>query len=381
MNFSMSEEQRMAVDGLRKFLDKEIEPELDKYRDTHIPKEVMRDMIKALIDYGLVVAPHPEEYGGMGLDWMTHLMLFEEVAYTSSDLAVPMLINTCGADMLLAIAPPQLVDRYVPALLRGEQFIATGFSEPDVGSDVSGVKARARRDGDHFVINAEKTWISNGTYSDFFVCTCRTEEGLSHILVDREEHGYESIDIPKIALNGQSTAQVFLQDVRVPVSNLLGEEGGGLAATLRAFERPRLHIAAWSIGVARRALDASIRYSQERVQHGKPIAGHQLVAEKLATMATEIDAARLLMQRATLLNADTSVRADKECSMAKWYANEMALRATREAMQIHGGNGLTPEFPVERLQREALVSQMPDGTTEIHKLMISRVLTGISAIR
>lgn len=381
MDFSMNEEQRMAVDGLRKFLDNEIEPQLKVYQDQHIPKDAMRTFIKKLINFGLVVAPHPEEHGGMGLDWLIHLMLFEEVAYTSSDLAVPIILNSCGADMLLAIAPDHILDRYLPGLMSGDLFLASGFSEPDVGSDPSGIKARAKREGDHWVINAEKTWISNGTYSDFFICTCLTDAGLSHILVDREEHGYEAVDIPKIGLNGQSTAQVFLRDTQVPIANLLGEEGKGLENTLRAFERPRLHIAAWCIGVARRAMDESIKYAQDRVQHGKPIAGHQLIAEKIASMATEIDAARLLLHRAAALNADETVRADKEASMAKWFANEMALRVTRDAMQIHGGNGLTKEFPVERLHREILVSQMPDGTTEIHKLMISRALTGISAIR
>ena len=381
MDFSMNEEQRMAVDGLRKFLDNEIEPQLKVYQDQYIPKDAMRTFIKKLINFGLVVAPHPEEHGGMGLDWLTHLMLFEEVAYTSSDLAVPIILNSCGADMLLAIAPDHILDRYLPGLMSGDLFLASGFSEPDVGSDPSGIKARAKREGDHWVINAEKTWISNGTYSDFFICTCLTDAGLSHILVDREEHGYEAVDIPKIGLNGQSTAQVFLRDTQVPIANLLGEEGKGLENTLRAFERPRLHIAAWCIGVARRAMDESIKYAQDRVQHGKPIAGHQLIAEKIASMATEIDAARLLLHRAAALNADDTVRADKEASMAKWFANEMALRVTRDAMQIHGGNGLTKEFPVERLHREILVSQMPDGTTEIHKLMISRALTGISAIR
>jgi len=159
---------------------------------------------------------------------------------------------------------------------------------------------------------------------------------------------------------------------------MIGEEGMGLKNTMVVFERARLHMAAWGYGLARRAMEESIKYSQERVQFGKPIAGHQLVADKIATMATKIDAARLLAQRAAAL-IDAGKRCDKELSMAKWYGTELAVEATRDAVQIHGSNGLTKEFVVERLAREAMITTMPDGTTEIHKLIIGRSLTGVSA--
>ncbi|MCP4226524.1 MAG: acyl-CoA dehydrogenase [Actinomycetia bacterium] len=257
------------------------------------------------------------------------------------------------------------------------------ISEPDVGSDVAAIQTRAVKDGDHYIINGEKTWISNGEYSDVLICTARTGEGsggLSQFLVDRKEHGYEVRGIPKIAMNSQSTAQIFLDDVRVPATNMLGGKGSGLRSNLVGFERARIHMAAWGYGIARRALAESIKYSQERVQHGKPIAGHQLVAEKIATMATEVDAARLLALRAAGL-IDAGERCDKECSMAKWYGTELAVRAGRDAVQIHGGNGVTREFIVERLAREGIIAPIPDGTTEIQKLIIARALTGISALR
>jgi alkylation response protein AidB-like acyl-CoA dehydrogenase len=168
--------------------------------------------------------------------------------------------------------------------------------------------------------------------------------------------------------------------VRVPVGNTLGERGSGLKNTLKIFEYARCHMAIWGIGVARRALDESIKYSQERLQHGKAIAGHQLIAEKIATMATQIDAARLLTYRAMDM-VQKGERADKECSMAKWYGTEIAVTATRDAVEIHGGNGVTKEFVVERLAREAIIAPIPDGTTEIQKLLISRALTGINAFR
>lgn len=381
MSFQMTEEQQMAVDGLRKFLDNEIEPQYLAHGEGFIPKEKMKKWQMSLVDFGLLNAPHPEEWGGMGLDWETHLRLFEEVAVTSMDIGVPIIINAVGADLLINNASEEIKQKYVPGLLSGELFVSMGISEPDVGSDVAAVKTRALRDGDYWVINGEKTWISNGEYSDLFVCTCKTGEGeLTHILMNREEHGYEVRGIPKMALNGQSTAQIFLTDVRVPVENTIGPIGSGLKNTLVTFERARCHMAAWGYGLARRAMEEAIKYSQERTQHGKPIAGHQMIADKLATMATEIDAARLLALRAVSM-IDAGQRCDTECSMAKWYGTEIAVKATRDALQIHGGNGVTKEFIVERLCREAIIGPIPDGTTEIQKLVIARNLTGIQAFR
>jgi alkylation response protein AidB-like acyl-CoA dehydrogenase len=381
MSFAMNEEQRMAVDGLRRYLDDVIEPEFMAHGDGFIPREKMQKWTQSLAEFGLINAPREAQWGGLEMDWVTHLRLFEEVAVTSMDIAVPVIINAVGADLLASAAPEHMKEKYLPGLLRGELFIAMGISEPDVGSDVAAVKTRAVRDGDDWVINGEKTWISNGEYSDIFVCTCKTGEGeLTHILIDREEHGYEVRGIPKIALNGQSTAQIFLADVRVPVSNTVGEIGSGLKNTLVTFERARCHMAAWGYSLGRRAMEEAIRYSQERTQHGKPIAGHQMIADKLAIMATEIDAARLLALRAMSM-VDAGERCDKECAMAKWYGTEVGVRATRDALQIHGGNGVTKEFIVERLVREAIIGPIPDGTTEIQKLIVARALTGIQAFR
>ena len=381
MSFEMTEQQRMAVDGLRRFLGEVIEPQFRAHGEGFIPRDKMQAWQQQLAEFGLINAPHESCWGGLELDWQTHLRLFEEVVVTSMDIAVPTLINAVGADLLASAAPEHLKQRYLPGLMTGELFIAMGISEPDVGSDVAAVKTRAVRDGDEWVINGEKTWISNGEYSDVFVVTCKTGEGeLTHILVDREEHGYEVRGIPKMALNGQSTAQVFLTDVRVPVRNTIGEVGAGLRNTLVTFERARCHMAAWGYGLARRAMEEAIRYSQDRTQHGKPIAGHQLIADKLAVMATEIDAARLLALRAMSM-VDAGMRCDAECAMAKWYGTEVGVKATRDALQIHGGNGVTKEFIVERLVREAIIGPIPDGTTEIQKLIVARSLTGIQAFR
>ncbi|MGY4824936.1 acyl-CoA dehydrogenase family protein [Stutzerimonas chloritidismutans] len=381
MSMMMTAEQKMAVEGLRKFLDNEIEPKIRAHGEHFIPKNMMKSLVSALAEYGLIKAPHPEEWGGLNMDWVTHLRLWEEVAVSSLDLAMPILINVCAADLLINHAPGHIQEKYLPGLLSGEMFAGIGISEPDVGSDVAAAKTRAVRDGDHWVINGEKTWISSGEYMDLFICTCKTGKGeLTHIAIDASTPGLETRGIAKMALNGQSTSQVFLSDVRVPVENTIGGVGLGLKNTLVTFERARCHMAAWGYSIARRALEESINYSQIRSQHGKQIAGHQLIAEKIADMATHIDAARLLTLRAAEM-IDNGQRCDKECSMAKWYSTEMAVKACRDAVQIHGGNGVTKEFIVERLAREAIIGPIPDGTTEIQKLLIARLLTGIQAFR
>jgi len=381
MLYAPSEEQSLLLENLRKYLDAELEPLFRAHGEGFIPREKMSAWMQMLAQFGLINAPLEERFGGQGMDWLTHLMIFEEVAYTSLDVAIPGMINAIGAELLAQQASKEVQERYLPGLLWGEKFIAIGISEPDVGSDVAAVKTRAVRDGDHWVINGEKTWITSGEYSDVFICTCRTGESeLTHILIDREQHGYEVTEIPKMALNGQSTAQIFMTDVRVPVDYTLGKVGAALRNTMKLFELARCHMAIWGVGVGRRAMDEAINYSQNRVQHGKVIAGHQLVAEKIATMATKLDAARLLAHRAISMIQD-GVRADKECAMAKWYGTEIAIEATRNALQIHGGNGVTKEFIVERLVREAIICPIPDGTTEIQKLLIARSLTGIDAFK
>jgi alkylation response protein AidB-like acyl-CoA dehydrogenase len=378
-----TEEQQAAVDGLRRFLDAKVEPVVNKeYRDKFIPREKMGAIIRELTQFGLVSGVISEANGGMGIDWLTTIMLFEEVATTSADLSVPVLINSFGAYMVEQLAPAHLRERYLPGLVSGELFCSVGISEPDVGSNVLEIKTRARRDGDHFVINGEKTWISNGSYSDFLICTCRTGDdprrGLTHFLLDRKEHPYEVREIHKIAWNSQSTAQIFLSDVRVPATNMIGNEGEALKNTLSMFERSRVFVAAQGLCIGRRALEEAVRYAKERRQHGKVIAGHQLIAAMLAEMATNVDAARLLVYRAASM-IEAGVPADMEAAMAKYFACEMAVKVARQAVQIHGGNGVTTDFLVEKLAREAIVVPIPEGTTQIQQLIIGRALTGINA--
>ncbi len=378
-----TEEQQGAVDGLRRYLAAEVDQIFSKqYRDVFVPREVMGKIMRRLTEFGLITGVVAEEHGGMGIDWLTMIQLFEEVAATSADLSVPVLINSFGAHMIEKLAPQHLRERYLPGMLSGELFCSVGISEPDVGSNVLEIKTRAVRDGDDYIINGEKTWISNGAYSDFLICTCRTGDdprrGLTHFLLDRKEHPYEVRDIKKIACNSQSTAQIFLTDVRVPASNMLGNEGEALKNTLSMFERSRVFVAGMGLGVARRSLEEAIKYAKERRQHGKVIAGHQLISAMLAEMATKVDAARLLTYRAASM-IEAGVPAEMEAAMAKYFACEIAVTVARQAVQIHGGNGLTTEFLVEKLAREAIVTPIPEGTTQMQQLIIGRALTGVNA--
>jgi len=376
-----TEDQRLAVESFRKFLEAEIRPIAKEYRDRHIPKERMREITQGIAEFGLPGANVAEAHGGMGLSIVTEAMLFEELCAVSLDIGLCVMINKGMAITLSELPPSQahMRDRYLADVMAGRTFGGFCISEPDVGSNVADIRATAKRDGDHFIINGEKTWISNGHYADFLIVTARTgAKELSHILVDREEHGFESRNIDKIALNGQSTAQVFLSNARVPVTNVVWEEGSGLKNTMRLFEKARANVGMLSVGLMRAALEASIAYASERKQFGKVIAAHQLIAAKIGEMATLTDAARLLCFRAFSM-MDAGVRCDVQSSMAKLFATEAAVKVCRDAVQLHGGNGLTKEFDVERLAREAIVIPIPDGTSEIQKLVISRALTGVAA--
>lgn len=378
-----SGDQAMAVDVLRRYLAAEVDSLFSKdYRDRFMPRDVMAGLMRRLSEFGLVSGVVGPAAGGLGLDWLTSLMLFEEVAACSVDLAVPVLINAFGAYLIEQVASPELRKRYLPRLIAGDSFVSMGISEPGVGSNVMELRTRARRDGDHWVISGEKTWISNGAYSDFLICLCRTSDnprgGLTQILIDRNEHGYDVRGIDKIAFNSQSTAQIFLGEVRVPVTNTIGEEGGALKRTLAHFEKSRAFVAMQAVGLARRALEEAVAYAKGRRQHGKVIAGHQLIAAMLAEMATQVDAARLLVHRAAQL-FDAGQCAEMEAAMAKYFACEAAVTVARQAVQIHGGNGVTRDFLVEKLAREAIVCPIPEGTTQIQQLIIARALTGVAA--
>jgi alkylation response protein AidB-like acyl-CoA dehydrogenase len=376
--FEPSEEESLAVDSFRGFADEVLKPRLDKQREAPISREEISLLLKEINAFGFPGGPIDEAHGGAGLKWTSYCLLFEELARASGAVAITVLIQTLVAAFLSTKAPPVIRDRYLPGVLAGDLIGAVAISEPDVGSNVAEIRCRAVRDGDQYRITGEKAWISNGDYSDFTICVARVgplPADLALFLVDRGTHAYRSCNIPKLGLKATSTAQLYFDEACVPASHRLTEDNDGLRNVMSLFEIARPLVGAISVGIARAALDLSVSYATQRRQHGKVIAEHQLIQAMLAEMSTEIDAARLLVLRA-LDTIDRGRRAEEQSAKGKWYATEMAVRVTSKAIDIHGGNGISSEFPIEELFRNARMMTIPDGTTSIQKLIIGRCITG-----
>ena len=333
-----------------------------------------------MLDFGLGNGLTAESDGGMGLDPVTLGLLFEELARVSPDVAIVVLIQE-ETGLLLSAASDEIKSAYLAPLLAGDKFGSIGISEPAVGSNIADIRCRAKADGDDLLISGEKQWISNGHYSDFNVCVARENDdgaaGIGIYLVDRSQ-GYESQNIPKIALNRQSTAQLFFDNVRIPRSQMLFPPGEGLKRLMTLLEGSRPFVGLMAVGIAQAALDYSIEYAKEREQHGKPIGGHQLIQARVAEMAVKVEASRLMLFKA-LDQVGRGVRSDFQSGMAKYFATEAACEVTRHAMAIHGGNGVTREFPVEELYRMAPILTVTEGTPEMQKLIIGRSLLGMPA--
>lgn len=380
MDFRVTEEQQLAVDSLRRFLEDEIRPAVAAHDDTFIPRNDMQNLLKQLLQFGLGNGLTSSEDGGMGLDPITLGLLFEELARVSPDVAIVVLIQEETA-MLLAAASDILKAQYLQPLLEGDKFGSIGISEPAVGSNIADIRCRAKADGDGLLISGEKQWISSGHYSDFNICVARESDdgaaGIGLYLVDRD-HGYESRNIPKLALNRQSTAQLFFDNVRIPKENVLFPAGQGLKRLMTLLEGSRPLVGLMAVGIAQAALDHSIAYAQEREQHGKPIGAHQLIQARIADMAVKVEASRLMLYKA-LDQVGRGMRSDLQSGMAKLFAAEAACEITRHAMAIHGGNGVTREFPIEELYRIAPILTVTEGTPEMQQLIIGRSLLGMPA--
>ncbi|NIS88583.1 MAG: acyl-CoA dehydrogenase [Woeseiaceae bacterium] len=380
MDFRISDEQQMAVDSIRRFLDDVVRPAVAEYDDTFIPKERMQELLKQLLDFGLGNGLASEDDGGMGLDPVTFGLLFEELARVSPDVSIVVLIQE-ETGLLLSAAPDEIKSAYLGPLLAGDKFGSIGISEPAVGSNIADIRCRARADGDDLLISGEKQWISNGHYSDFNITVAKESDdgaaGIGIYLVDRDQ-GYESQNIPKIALNRQSTAQLFFDNVRIPRAQTLFPPGEGLKRLMTLLEGSRPLVGLMAVGIAQAALDYSIEYAKEREQHGKPIGAHQLIQARVAEMAVKVEASRLMLYKA-LDQVDRGTRSDLQSGMAKYFATEAACEVTRHAMAIHGGNGVTREFPVEELYRMAPILTVTEGTPEMQKLIIGRSLLGMPA--
>jgi alkylation response protein AidB-like acyl-CoA dehydrogenase len=379
MDFALSDEQRLALDGWRRVIERDVAPVMTQYRDKVIDKQAAHALLKITGQYGVGCGWVGEEDGGLGLDYLTSGMLFEGLSRVSPDLAGVAFVAEGAALKLARSGSPELKARYLPRLLSGDLIGCSAISEPGIGSSVREMRTRAVRDGKSFRITGEKMWTSNATIADIVIVVARTGESeFTSFLVDREQHGFETAEIDKLGLNGWPLGQVVFNDIVVPEENMLGILGSGLRETMKGFERSRCFVSTLALGIAQAALDDALRYAGERQSFGKPIAGHQLVQGLLAQMVTDLDASRLLVYRALWMMAQ-GTRCEQEAAIAKSFATEAALRVASNAIQIHGAFGISREFPVERHFRNARMLTIPDGTTQINQLVIGRKLTGISA--
>ncbi|MGD9765243.1 MAG: acyl-CoA dehydrogenase family protein [Candidatus Binatia bacterium] len=372
------EEHRLLIETFTRFAENELRPLADEHAEGPIlAVELVRDLFSRLERFGLIGGLVPASDAGAELPLQVYGVLFEELARSWADLALATLLQAGVASCLSRLGTAEQKRRYLEPVLRGERIGCICVSEPAVGSSVAEVRTRAVPGADGWLIEGQKLWISNGSWSDFAIVVCRGSDGLMMLVADRDA-GYTSREIDKMGLHAASTAELFFDNVPVAREGVLGDPRAGLRQTLQLFERARVMVGLTSVGIARAALEEAIAYARARQQHGKPIGAHQLIQAYVAEMATEIDAARALCHRALAL-LERGVRCDTETSMAKWYATEMAVRAASKAVQIHGGFGITREYRVERHFRNARIMTIPDGTTEIQKLIIGRNLLGLSA--
>ena len=385
MDFEFTDEQRMLQETVRRYMKEKIAPIADEYdRRGPMSREDALRFIKDLKPFGYVGTLVSEELGGPGLSHIDWAILHEELRGAYASLGGVVGITASTTHGLSESENEVLKDRLLPGLLNGETIACTAITEPNVGSNAAGIETRAVLDGDYWVVNGTKMWISNGTIADYVMLVCTVDrsqgaKGICQLLVEKEVSPFESREIPKMGVKSFPTAELVFEDCRVPKENMTRPPGEGFKRALRGLTFARCNASIASVGMAQASIDASIRYARERTQFGRPIGQFQLVQEMIADMVAETDAARLLAWRA-FYTLDKGVLGLKEASIAKAYATEAAVRVTSKAIQIHGAYGLSKEYPVERYFRDARCYTIPDGTTEIQKLIVGRDVLGMSAI-
>ncbi len=385
MDFELTEEQQMIRKMVRDFAEKEIVPIA---QETDKTGEFPWQTIRKMAPLGLLGLPIPEEYGGAGADNVSFAIALEEIARTCGSTALTLDAHTSlASEPIYLFGTEEQKRKYLVPLARGEKLGAFGLTEPEAGSDAGGTKTRAVLDGNEWVINGQKILITNGSIAGVVVITAVTDpekgtRGISSFIVEKGTPGFRpGRDEEKMGLKGSVTSELFFEDCRVPKENLLGQEGQGFKQFLIILDGGRIAIAAMALGLAQGAFEKAVAYSKERVQFGQPIANFQAIQWMIADMATEIDAARLLIYRAAWLkdkavSTSKGVRFTREAAMAKLYASEAAERACYKAIQIHGGYGYTKEYDVERMYRDQRLCTIGEGTSEIQRLVIARQVLG-----
>ncbi|WNS75310.1 acyl-CoA dehydrogenase [Bacillus sp. DTU_2020_1000418_1_SI_GHA_SEK_038] len=376
MNLRFTEEQEMMRKMVRDFAQAEIAPFIEKMEQGEFPREILRKMG----ELGLMGIPIPEQYGGAEMDFTSYIIAINELSKVSATIGVILSVHTSvGTNPILYFGTEEQKQKYIPKLASGEYLGAFCLTEPSAGSDAGSLKSKAVKKGDHYVINGSKVFITNGGEADVYIVFASNNlelgsRGISAFIVDKDTPGLViGKDEKKMGLHGSRTLQLSFEDMKVPAENLLGEEGHGFKIALANLEVGRIGIAAQALGIAEAALEAAAEYAKERVQFGKPIAAQQGIGFKLADMATAVEASKLLIYRAANLR-QKGIKCGMEASMAKLFASKTAVEVTTDAIQVFGGYGYTEDYPVERYFRDAKITEIYEGTSEIQRLVISKHL-------
>jgi alkylation response protein AidB-like acyl-CoA dehydrogenase len=381
VDFDLTEEQQLIRETARAFCDREIVPHAREWDRT---ERMDLGIVAKLAEIGFLGCALPEEYGGMGLDTVSYCVVMEELGRADSSVRGIVSVNNGLAGKTIAKwGTEEQKAEWLPRMCSGEALGCYGLTEPGSGSDPASLVTRARLDGDSWVLDGSKIFITLGSWAGVALVFARSggdgARGITCFLVPTSSEGFSARKIDgKLGLRAQDTAEIVLDGVRVPDSARLGDEGVGFKVAMSALDNGRISLAAGSVGIAQGCVDASVAYAAERRQFGKPIAAFQLVQELIADMAVETEAARMLAWRAAHL-ADSGRPYTLAASQAKYYASEVAVRAANGAVQVHGGYGYVDEFPVQKYLRDARVSTLYEGTSQIQKLLIGRALTGESA--
>lgn len=384
MNFELTQEQTMIRDTCRAFSRDRILPHARQWDiDEAYPRELLQEMAKL----GFLGVPIPEAYGGTGLDYISEALVFEEIGYADSSVRTSLSVQMSLVEVtILKWGTEEQKKQYLPRLCSGEWVGCFGLTEPGAGSDAGNQSTRAIRQGGDWLLSGQKVWISNGTWADLAIVFAQTDPALKHkglaaFLVETRSAGFHAQKMKgKLGLRASDTGELFLENVRVPNSAMLGQVGEGFKIAMSALDNGRYGVASGCVGIAQHALDCSVAYSKQRQAFGKPIAATQLVQEMLANIFVETEAARLLVYRA----GDVKNRGER-CTIAvstcKYYASEVAKKAADMAIQIHGGYGYSNEYAPERLWRDARVASLYEGTSQIQQLILGRHLTGLQAFQ
>jgi len=376
MDLTFTEEQQMMRDMVQNFAKTEIEPFIPRMEAGEFPREILKKMG----GLGLMGITVPEQYGGAGMDFISYISAIHELSKVSAVVGVILSVHTSvGTNPIMYFGNDEQKNRYLPKLASGEYLGAFCLTEASSGSDAGSLKTRAVKKDDHYVLNGSKMFITNGGEADVYIVFASTDPskgtyGISAFIVDKDTPGLViGKDERKMGLRGSRTVELSFDQMKVPLENLLGEENGGFKIAMANLDVGRIGIAAQALGIAEAALEAATGYAKDRVQFGKPIAAQQGVGFKLADMATAVEAAKLLVYRAAQLRAE-GLPCGKEASMAKLFASKAAVEGSIEAVQVFGGYGYTEDYPVERYFRDAKVTEIYEGTSEIQRIVISKHL-------